>query len=267
MNEHLEKVAAYHDYWSESYDSDYFERFALYHRVTLDNIRRFLPEEKGSVILDAGGGTGIWSVELLKMGYRVVLTDISAEMLGQAKKKVRELGLESQIEIICSDICSMPQFPDNHFAMVLCEGDPLSYCGNHHAAIKEFVRVVKPGGAVIASVDNRASTLKWLRDEDDRETVQRLLTKGDIVMTQEQEETRYVIHAFTPEELRELLKSNGLSVERIIGKLTIAHRLPWFRSEVPAVQEWLYHLELKYNYNPAFYPWAGHLEIVGRKKL
>ena len=37
-------------------------------------------------------------------------------------------------------------------------------------------------------------------------------------------------------------------------------------AEDPDIQEWLYNLELKYNDNPAFYPRAGHLEIVGRKK-
>jgi ubiquinone/menaquinone biosynthesis C-methylase UbiE len=266
MNEHLKRVAAHHDWYSGTYDSNYFESLALYHKVTLDNIRRFVPEENGALILDAGGGTGIWSIELAKMGYRVVLTDISKEMLKKAKKKVKEPGLESQIEIIVSNICNMPEFSDNHFDMVLCEGDPLSYCGDHNRAIVEFVRVVKPGGVVVASVDNRASALNWLRDKNDHNAVQRLLETGEVMIPEEREEFSFTVHTFTPEELRELFESNGLLVERIIGKLVIAHRLPWFKSKDPAIQEWLYNLELKYNDNPAFYPWAGHLEIAGRKK-
>ncbi len=266
MNEHLKKVAAHHDWWSESYDPDYFGHFALYHKITLDNIRRFLPKEKDAAILDAGGGTGIWSIELARMGYHVVLTDISEGMLGKARKKVSELKLDNQIEIKISNICNMPEFGDNQFAMVLCEGDPLSYCGDHHVAIKELARVVQPGGIVITSVDNRASALNWLRDKDDPAAVEQLLETGKVVMPQGREEFRYVIHAFTPEELRELFESNGLSVERVIGKLVIAHRLACYRSEDPMIQEWLYHLELKYNDDPAFYPWGGHLEIVGRKR-
>lgn len=266
MNEHLKKVAAHHGWWSASYDSDYFERLALYHKVTLDNIRRFVPEEKGAVILDAGGGTGIWSIELARMGYHVVLTDISKGMLKKAAKKIEEFGLENRVEIMVSDICNMPEFEDEQFDMVLCEGDPLSYCGDHNRAVAEFARVVKPGGVVIASVDNRASVLDWLRDKDDRDAVQGLLETGEVVLHQERGEFSYTIHTFTLEELRELFESNGLSVERVIGKLVIAHRLPWFESEDPAVQEWLYSLEVEYNEDPAFYPWAGHLEIVGRKK-
>ena len=266
LNKHLKKVAAHHDWWAETYDSDYFENYALYHKITLDNIRRFVPVEKGATILDAGGGTGIWSIELAKMGYNLVLTDISKRMLDKAKKKIEELGLNTQIEIMVSDICNMPEFSDSHFAMVLCQGDPLSYCGNHKKALAECVRVLKAGGALIASVDNRASALAWLKDSTDREAVQRFLETGEVEMPAEKEEFIYTIHAFTPEELRDLFESNGLQVERIIGKPVIAPRLSFYKSEDPEIQEWLYNLELKYNGDPAFYPRAGHLEIVGRKK-
>jgi len=266
MNKHLKKVAAHHDWWAETYDSDYFEHYALYHKVTLDNIRRFVPKEKGATILDAGGGTGIWSIELAKMGYNVVLTDISKGMLDKAKKKIEELDLHSQIGIMVSDICNMPEFSDNHFAMVLCQGDPLSYCGDHKKALAECVRVLKPGGVLIASVDNRASALAWLKDTTDREAVQQLLETGEVEMPTGKEEFTYTVHAFTPEQLKDLFESNGLQVERIIGKPVIAPRLSFFKSEKAEIQEWLYNLELKYNDDPAFYPRSGHLEIVGRKK-
>lgn len=267
MNEHLERVAAHHDWESEIYDADYFQHFRLYHEVTLDNIRRFLPKAKDKPILDAGGGTGIWSVELARMGYRVVLTDISRGMLKQAEKKIAELKLCDQVETMVSNICNMLEFEDGQFAMVLCEGDPLSYCGNHRTAIKELVRVLEPGGTLVASVDNRAAAVNWLRDKDDRDAVQRLLETGEVAMPQKREGSLYVVHAFTPDELRELWESSGLSVERIIGKLVVANRLACFRSEDAAIQQWLLALELKYNDNSAFYPWSGHLEIAGRKQF
>lgn len=266
MNEHLKKVVAHHDWWSETYDSDYFENFTLYHRVTLDNIRRFLPKQKDVPILDAGGGTGIWSIELAKMGYRVVLTDISQEMLKKAEEKISAMGLTNQVEITISNICHMPEFGDRQFAMALCEGDPLSYCGDHHAAIKELVRVVKSDGIIIASVDNRANALNWLRETEDQEAIQRLLETGEVVMPTQRDEFRYAVHAFTPEEFRELFEANGLTVERIIGKPVIARRLSCFNSEDPVIQRWLYDVETRYNSDPAYYPWAGHLEIVGRKR-
>ena len=77
--------------------------------------------------------------------------------------------------------------------------------------------------------------------------------------------SHYVIHAFTPEELRDLFESNGLSVESLIGKTVIAQRLSWSKSEDPAVQQLLLELETGYNSDPAYLPWAGHMEIAGRK--
>ena len=266
LNNHLKKVAAHHDWWAETYDSDYIEHYTLYHKITLDNIRRFVPVEKGATIIDAGGGTGIWSIELAKMGYNLVLTDISKGMLNKAKIKVKEHDLEARIKMMILDIRDMPEFPDDHFDMVLCQGDPLSYCGDHKKALKELVRVAKPGSVVIASVDNRTSALAWLKDSEDREAVQRFLETGDVEMPTGKEEFTYTIHAFTPEELKDLFESNGLQVERIIGKLVIAPRLSFYKSDDPEIQEWLYNLELKYNDDPAFYPRSGHLEIVGRKK-
>lgn len=266
MNEHLRKVVAHHDWSSETYDSDYLENFALYHKVTFDNMKRFKPKEKGSLILDAGGGTGIWSVELARLGYRIVLTDISEGMLKKAREKVKKLDLEDQIEMLVSDILSMPELPDNHFGMVICEGSPLSYCGDHRRPTAELVRVLEPGGRLIASVDGRSSALRWLGKSCDPEAMRRLLETGDVVRPTKRKDFRYVIHTFTPEELRELFESNGMSVERIIGKLVIADKLECIESDDPEIQEWLLRQELRYNDDPVYLPCAGHLEIVGRKK-
>ena len=266
MDEHFKRVAAHHNHLADKYDADFFEHFALSHRVSLDNLKRFLPIDKGTPILDAGGGTGIWTVELAKMGFRVVLTDISEELLARAREKLAATNLADKVDIRVSNICHMPEFRDEQFGMVLCQSDPLSYCGDHQAAIKEFVRVVKPGGTVIASVDSRGSALNWPVVKQDRDAVRRLLETGDVALPHDREEHSYVIHAFTPDELRELFEANGLSVERIIGKPVIAQRLSFFKSEDPAIQDWLYSLELQHNSDPAYLPLGGHLEIVGRKR-
>lgn len=266
MDEHLKKVVAHHDWWAETYDSEYFEHFAMYHKITMDNIRRFLPKDKQGYVLDAGGGTGIFSLELAKMGYQVVLTDISKGMLEEARKKIDERGLIRQIEIVESNVCGMPEFPDNHFDMVLCEGDPLSYCGDYQSATAELARVAKQGARVIASVDSRISALHWLRETDDLKAIKKLVETGEVMMRHDRKDFSYVIHAFTPEELQKLFEANGLSVERILGKPVIAHRFKISRSGDPKVQEWLYRLELEHCDDPDWLPWGGHLEIVGRKR-
>lgn len=264
MDRHLKKVSAHHDAWANTYDVD-IARMSLYNRITLDNIRRFVPDEPGARILDAGGGTGIWSVELAKMGYHIILTDISEGMLAKAREKVSSLGLGHLVEITNSNILEMPEFDVNSFAMVLVEGDPLSYCGDHKQAMREMIRVLRPGGTLIASVDNRASGLNWLADAD-AGTIEQYLETGDVIIpTNLPEDQRYRCHTFTPSELRELFESHGLTVERIIGK-PVLRGLAIARSDDSAVQERLYQLELKYCDDPNYLGLGGHLEIAGRKR-
>ena len=266
LNAHMAQVAAEYDAEARTYDNEYFANFALYHELTLDNIRRHLPERRDKPILDAGGGTGIWSVELARLGFRVVLTDISEGMLREAAAKVAELSLGAQIQIQPGDICAMPEFADSHFAMVLCEGDPLSYCGDHVAALRELVRVLEPGGTLVASVDNRAAALRWLGESEDIAALGELLAQGSVIPPDAPAGIRFAVHAFTPEELRGLFEEAGLDVLRIIGKPVIAHRLAWARSTDPRTRKRLLELELRYCDDPAFRPWGGHLEIVGRKR-
>jgi ubiquinone/menaquinone biosynthesis C-methylase UbiE len=266
MNSHLHPVRAQYDAEASSYDSEYFANFALYHELTLDNIRRYLPEAREKPVLDAGGGTGIFGIELARLGYRVVLTDISEGMLREARVKIARLSLGDRIEATFGDICAMPEFPPDHFSMVLCEGDPLSYCGDHVAALGELVRVLEPGGTLIASVDNRASALNWLRDTNDFSAIEQLIDQGVVVPPPSRSGAFFPVHAFTPQELAQLFEAAGLEVLRIIGKPVVAHRLPQFRSSNAEIGQRLLELELRHCDDPAFYPWGGHLEIVGRKR-
>ena len=67
VDDNLKKMVARHDWEAETYDADYFKRLALYHKITLDNVKRFLPVNNDAPVLDAGGGTGIWSLELARL--------------------------------------------------------------------------------------------------------------------------------------------------------------------------------------------------------
>lgn len=57
--------------------------------VTMHFLRKHLPET--GMILDAGGGSGRYTIELAKMGYQIVLMDISEVQLDIAKKRIDSL--------------------------------------------------------------------------------------------------------------------------------------------------------------------------------
>ena len=120
--------------------------------VTMHYLRKHLPP--GGVILDAGGGTGPYAIELCRMGYQVVLLDpvrelldIAAECFAKEPAEVRTRLLES----VVGDVRDLPRFPDRRFDAVVSLGGPISHLpveGDRKKAVSEMARVTRSGGVV-----------------------------------------------------------------------------------------------------------------------
>ena len=94
-------VERWHDCEAARYDARYRDipYWRLYNELTWRTIESCLPSREGAAVLDAGGGTGLWTVRLAERGYKVTLVDISAGMLEVAKRKVADKGLSSLVDI------------------------------------------------------------------------------------------------------------------------------------------------------------------------
>lgn len=71
-------------------------------------------------ILDAGGGFGPLSQGLAARGHRVVLCDLSAEMLDLARAQVTEKGLDDRFDFIHGPIQSLSAQKLGRFDLILC---------------------------------------------------------------------------------------------------------------------------------------------------
>lgn len=250
----------YHDRVARQYDRTYQTPYwRLYHEVTWHNIERFLPKADGSYILDAGGGTGYWTIRLAKLGYRVALTDISARMLEVAKRKIAKESLQERIEVQRLDVRKMGVFDEGLFDLVLAEGDVLSYCEDEEEAVKELVRVTKPAGYIIASVDNRFAGLRYLIGEGKLNEMAQFLKDGRYAR-------EFPMKWFTPDELKDLFQAHGLEVVRMIGKTVLPYKVNPRILRSDRNFRKLLELELKLCDEPCLLGRAGHLEIVGRKR-
>src|ERR1043165_5545033 len=92
-------------------------------------------------VLDVGTGTGRISVPLLERGVDLIGCDLSAKMLMRLKEK------RPSARILQSDATHLP-FPEGHFDMVLTV-HVLHLIPMWREALREFKRVVVPGGAYI----------------------------------------------------------------------------------------------------------------------
>ena len=108
---------------------------------------------RGTEILDAGCGAGRTSVALAAWGYRVQAVDHVPAMLELTRQAAEQANLKDLIQPGLADICSMPQFSDQQFGLVLSLG-VIGWLESPQKAIKELYRVLKPSGYLILSVGN-----------------------------------------------------------------------------------------------------------------
>ncbi len=87
MRSGIEGVRRFYDLTAEKEDARLFRD--RYHRlefiVTMRYLKKHLPGP--GRVLDCGSGSGHYAVELAKMGYEVVLFDLSRELLKLARGK------------------------------------------------------------------------------------------------------------------------------------------------------------------------------------
>jgi len=236
----------------------------VYDEITWRLTEPFLPSN--GLVLDAGGGTGRWAVPMAERGLKVIVYDISKEMLRIAARKVEDMGLGHLISTIQGDIRRI-KYPDNTFDFILAEGDPISYCGNPEKAVQELTRVLKPNCYISAGVDNLYSiafTMLNVENEDVEKIESLLKTKRIYV-----KDLGFYTWAFTPKDLRELFVRFGMEVVKIAGKPILYQGKPetsYLFKDSNKVHK-LIEIELGLCQELTLLGLGGHLHIVAKKPI
>jgi phosphatidylethanolamine/phosphatidyl-N-methylethanolamine N-methyltransferase len=102
------------------------------------------PDQK---ILEIGVGPGS-TLEFYPPSSQVVGIDISAPMIKRARLKATRLNSGNRYEFHVMDACNL-DFPDNSFDVVMAAYVITTVCDPRRVC-REMLRVVKPGGQIIA---------------------------------------------------------------------------------------------------------------------
>jgi len=225
IDEQARKVIEYYREEAPVYDTKYTDPICrISDEITWRFTEPYLP--KLGVALDAGGGAGGWAIEMAKRGLKVMLYDLSPDMLREASKKIGRHGLSDFIQVRQGDIRAMP-FKDEEFDFVLCEADPIAYCGDPDKAIGELSRVMKPNCLLVVGVESTYfKAFRALRNGEPLGEVLRILDTGVVPLCDENEVPLFDVQTFTIAQLMDLLNKHGLEVVKFAGKPIFASAIP-----------------------------------------
>jgi ubiquinone/menaquinone biosynthesis C-methylase UbiE len=197
------------------------EIFKLEGIRTKEIIERYIPKDNLE-ILDIGGGSGFYSFWLQEKGHHVTLVDLSPENIELVRKHAEATGRVLK-KFMTGDAVNL-NFPDAAFDIVLLMG-PLYHLTDRTErtrALAEAMRVLKPGGILLAAIISRYASLidGFQRDlvNDDRFFNLMLQDLKTGVHVNETDNLEYFTTAYfhTLKEIKSEIAETGLKFEKLI---------------------------------------------------
>ena len=193
---------------------------------------------RGDRVLEIGAGAGRFTRELARWTDRIVVADISSGQLRLNRDNAERLGFASSVEqwVEC-DACHLEGvFADDAFDTIVCIGGLLSYVFDaRDAALRELIRVVRPGGSLLFGVMSLWGTVhQYLPGvlAIDPEANRAILDSGDLTPERVGTDQHYC-HMFHAAELRSFLESAGLEITDISASNCLATNWTEMLAQVP----------------------------------
>jgi len=140
------------DEWPEKYDQWFTTPIGnLVKKYEAELVLDLLKPGPGEIILDAGCGTGIFTVDILSFNSYVIGIDISLPMLMRAAQKTRGYDFQT----VLADISHLP-FSESVFDKVISV-TALEFIEDAKGALKELFRVTRRGGCIVVATLNSLS--------------------------------------------------------------------------------------------------------------
>lgn len=196
--------ARFHDQlaasWTSAYESGSFNRRLRFFLPYLD---RFVAQ--GTRWLDAGCGSGVLARQVASRGALVTAVDASPAMIAQGDAaQAPHSAIAFQL---IRSIESLP-FPDGAMDGVLCSS-VLEYVDDPRTALREFSRVLAPGGVAVITVPNRLSLIR--SGQAIARRCGKLLGRSWFSYLDVSKQS------FTARQITKLLSDSGFGIEEIAG--------------------------------------------------
>lgn len=164
-------------------------------------------------ILDAGGGTGFFAVNLALRGHQVTLLDLSSEALTVAQKRSHEKKCSDYITSVQGDVEHLP-FRAECFDVVV-SAFVLAHLNDSTRAFGEFRRVLRKGERLFISFENKLwHVVAAGLCERYREAISLISSRSPVVKPYD---LLPPIRIYSIQEVEELCRSHGLRINFFTG--------------------------------------------------
>jgi ubiquinone/menaquinone biosynthesis C-methylase UbiE len=205
---------------------------AIAHEAIHETVQDILDGEERGRVLDVPAGEGALAMRLKEIGFDVSCCDLYPEIFRLDDTEIRSGDLDARLP-----------YDDDEFDNVVCvEG--LEHIENPANAIREFSRLIKPGGRLIVSVPNIMNIeerFKWLLNGYTSHF--KPLSQEKLAEVRRErpgmEEIAQHVNPIGYGEVRFLLEKNGFTIEKL------------YRDK-PKANSW------------AFRPFVGLIRLVSR---
>lgn len=147
----FDALAPHYDEWYRSPLGAYVDR--IERELVLDLAR----PRPGEAVVDLGCGTGQYALDLARRGLSVTGVDVSPAMLAVARRKAAAAGLP--VRWVEADVRAVP-LPDAGFDLAVAV-TVLEFLPDPERAVAEALRLLRPGGRLVAAVLGEGSA--WAR--------------------------------------------------------------------------------------------------------
>lgn len=169
----------------------------------------FIPKDRAFTFLDAGGGTGRWTLKILKEYplSHAVLIDISKEMLTVAKNKFADHGYSDRVEMIEGDLSVMDLEQDAQYDFAICFHNVIGFVSNPKAALHRICSLLKVEGKLALMAPSFYHALYFSNANNRQNELARILYERSVCYN----DAMPPLKVFEIEEMRQLLMEVGLS--------------------------------------------------------
>lgn len=223
-NNHYRKVVYYFSRKAAQYDlvdkQSYWNLSdRLLKKIIAKKIVDTFSKNKMLQIMDAGAGTGRWSLILhdlfkkRKVKTQLDLIDVTPLMLKEAEKKIKRRGITNQMKTHVGNIEDLSSYKNSFYDIAISFYNVLSFAEKPPKVLREIYKKLKNNGLYACVVSNKYHAYFFNIITDGGSDLKKISNSSKVRFNKNMP----YIHCFTPKKIESLFRKAGFKNIEVLG--------------------------------------------------